>query len=533
MDRPDGPGYTTVPVVCSTGTLSTIARCVQALADELGPRVAVFASGEIPPGEDEGPEGPVRFVAGDGIATAFVVGSEVNPTGDGEPSFLATISFRGRDLENAARGLLARWDAADNAPAARGALVSLLERAPFVDTEPALAARLLLSCCEALDRDCEAAREFERTRIGIRHKLEQTERSRAYLSLARGLAHHFNNRLAVIMARAGLVALSSQSDVARNSAEQIVAATRSCCDFLGRFNSYALRRPVNGLDRDVLDDVVEQAVSNLEGFIAAMMSTQGIRIDVVLDLECSVAVSMPAEDLQAAVEALVSNAAEAMPDGGTLRVTTRSDHGWAVLEVTDTGVGMPAPDAGKLFNPFYTTKGATHAGLSLTYVQATVVQHGGSIEVATEEGRGAQFTVRIPGQGLTSHAMPAIEHRALAGPVLVVEDEDDVRTAICDLLEAMGYEVLAAKGGRAAELMAASREVGLVLTDLGVPDLSAFELARRLRGKGVEAPIVVLTGWVQEVDTSAASEAGIDLVLTKPIGADDLRAALRSFGVSD
>jgi len=534
MYRQGGSGDGTVPLVCSTGTLATIARCVHALADELGPRAALFASGDIPPdGADEDAEGPVRFVAGESVAAALIVGSEVNATGDGEPSHLASISFSGQALESAARGLLARWDASGIVPPERTELVALLDRAPFQDTAPSLAARLLLSCCQALDRDCEAAREFERTRIGIRHKLEQTERSRAYQSLARGLAHHFNNRLAVIMARAGLVALSAESDMVRDSAEEIVAATRSCCDFLGRFSSYASRRPVNGLERDVLDDVVRQAAGNLEGFVAALMSTQGVRIDVVLDLDCGVAVSMPADDLQVAVEALMSNAAEAMPDGGTLNVTTRSDHGWAVLEVRDTGVGMPGPDASKVFNPFFTTKNGTHAGLSLTYVQATVVQNGGSIDVATEEGRGAQFTVRLPGQGLTGRQMPGIDHRALAGPVLVVEDEDDVRTAICDLLEAIGYQVVAAKGGRAAEIVAREREVGLVLTDLGVPDLSAFELAKRLRGMGIQAPIVVLTGWVQEVDTSAASEAGIDLVITKPISADDLRAALRSFGVSD
>ncbi len=120
---------------------------------------------------------------------------------------------------------------------------------------------------------------------------------------------------------------------------------------------------------------------------------------------------------------------------------------------------------------------------------------------------------------------------ALPGAILVIEDENDVRNALTELLEAMGYDVIGASGGHMAEHVIEDREVGLVLTDLGVPALTAFSLARRIRGRGVEAPIVLLTGWGHEVAPAAAREAGIDIVLTKPIAAADLSAALTALGM--
>jgi signal transduction histidine kinase/CheY-like chemotaxis protein len=524
------------PITCTRAVAASLADGIVEVAGDLGSGSHLVTLGELEVrGSRESrakSEYAARLLAGPGAAIAFLAEPVHDATPNGAAHYQVTLSLSAAALESAARHLL---DAADGDVPHEGrqSLASLLDGVPFEDTTPSLAARLLVGGHSSIVRELEAARERDRTRVEVQAKLEQTERNRAYVALARGLGHHYNNRLAVIMARADLLARTEAGDTVATCADEISQACKSCTDFLVRFNSYASRMPINPVPRDKLDDVVLGALAAMQGFIEACSAVRGDPIRVHTDLACSSVVMMPKDDLQAGVEALVANAVEAMPEGGTLTIRSREDGGWATLEIEDTGVGMSASVASKVFNPFYTTKGPDRAGLSLSHVHSAVVQHGGSIDVQTDEGAGTTFHLRLPGASLSAQAMPHSVRKAGDGPVLVVEDEDDVRTALCDLLEAMGFDVIGARGGRQAQEAAEDHALGLVLTDLGVPDLSAFELARRLRATGVEAPIILLTGWVREVDSAAASDAGIDMVLTKPIAAEDLVTALKAFGVED
>lgn len=506
---------------CTDDALLALVRELEAACRAHGLERALSLGG-FPPSEDQ-PTASYALWAGEAGALALI--ASVNG-GDANAVSVATTPSAVR--WHAAHALVGPEPPEGEA---REALVRLAEGPELREPPSGLVSQALLAVVEALDRSRTAIREQERASVEIRSRLEQVERNRAHAAIARALGHHFHNRLEVIQARADLAALLHDDELTRRCADEIAQACRSCCDTLIRLESYTSRRPINAGAHYPADEVVTQALARLAPLLESFRAANGPSLTIRRELACDTPLHVPREDLEAAIEALIVNAVEAMPEGGEVTVRTRREDGWAVLEVSDSGTGMEEDVAKRVFNPFYTTKGGGRTGLSLSQVHALVVEHGGSVELTTAPGAGSAFQVRLPGF-LTDPATGApSSRRAGQGAVLVIEDEDDVRTALVELLEHLGYRVVGAPSGHVAERLVAQGNIALVLTDLGVPDLTAFALARRLRSADYEAPIVLLTGWGHDLDPAAATEAGIDLVLTKPIAARTLAAALEDLGL--
>jgi signal transduction histidine kinase/CheY-like chemotaxis protein len=520
----------TTPIACTLETLFHLAAQLEEAARACGADQSISV-GQLPPVWPSATSPTGRFWLGSDLVLALV--AEAPTPKDGErltPHVEVRLAVTPDGVRELAHHVIAdRLAEADSESEA--AVRRLSERDDLPETSAWAASRALLGLAQALDREHAAIREQERAALEIRSRLEQVERNRAHAAIARALGHHFHNRLEVIQARADLAALRHTDDETQRCAQEIAAACRSCCDTLVRLESYTSRRPVNSGAHYPADEAIGQTFARLAQFLDAYRAVQPEGLEVITDLDCETPLHLAREDLHATIEALVVNAVEAMPEGGQLAIRSRSEDGWAVIEVTDSGMGMSEEVAKRVFHPFYTTKGGTRTGLSLGQVHALVVENGGSIDLTTKEGEGSTFTVRLPGFFSEQSATPTPTRMAAHGAILVIEDEDDVRTALVELLEYMGYAVAGASGGHVAEAMIEEQPIGLVLTDLGVPDLTAFTLARRLRKASFEAPIVLLTGWGHDLDPAAASEAGIDLVLTKPISARSLGAALEALGM--
>jgi signal transduction histidine kinase/CheY-like chemotaxis protein len=531
-DRGEPQQETTRPVTitCTLETLFHLMTQLDEATRRPGP-VSVLSVGPFPPLWPDAVGPSARFWVGPEVAACLLM-EAIAPREPEASRPLASVALcvTPEAFREAARRVARESGAAAGAEALEQ-VRTLADRQDLPATSGTVAAQAFLQLAQALDREHSAIRDQERASLEIRARLEQVERSRAHAAIARALGHHFHNRLEVIQARADLTALCHDDEDTRRCAQQIQAACRSCCDTLVRLESYTSRRPVNSGAHYPADEAVTQALNGLEHFLEACRAVQSGGFQMLRALDCDTPLHLAREDLQAVIEALVVNAAEAMPEGGDLTVRTRREDGWAVIEVTDTGMGMPEDVANRIFNPFYTTKGGARTGLSLSQVHAIVVENGGSIDVRTHEGEGTTFTVRLP--GFLSDRVTGKDCARSAGPgaVLVIEDEDDVRTALVELLERMGYDVVGASGGHVAEGIIKDQPIGLVLTDLGLPDLTAFSLARRLRAGGLAVPIVLLTGWGNDVEPATASEAGIDLVLTKPIAARSLGEALSALGM--
>jgi signal transduction histidine kinase/CheY-like chemotaxis protein len=230
---------------------------------------------------------------------------------------------------------------------------------------------------------------------------------------------------------------------------------------------------------------------------------------------------------------LMLNALKYTPDHGTVRVRVYADGDEAVLEVSDTGVGMSADVAAKVFELF--TQGcakpgrAGGLGIGLAVVRRLVEQHGGRVQAHSDgSGRGSTFVVRLPRVNApvrSDTVEPAMDARCRSERrrVLIVEDDEDGREMVRLLLDTEGHVVAVAETGQAALETAVTFQPDVFLVDIGLPDLNGYEVARHLRAKFGSIRLIALTGYGQPQDGQRAQEAGFDAHLVKPMDLDQLR----------
>jgi CheY-like chemotaxis protein len=240
---------------------------------------------------------------------------------------------------------------------------------------------------------------------------------------------------------------------------------------------------------------------------------------------------------------LLTNAARFTPGGGRISVTAWQEGGMAVLCVADNGRGISPDDLRTIFGMFIQGKEPLHRvggglGIGLALSRSICDLHGGTIEAKSEgEGAGSQFIVRLPSsreqirevQQGSAHATRSPEKIA-AKRVLIVDDNLDAARTLDLLLTSLGHETSIAADGLLALQAADAFRPDVVLLDLGLPGISGYEVARRLRQTGKPMRIVAITGWGQESDRKRSQDAGFDLHLVKPVDEVELRDVVEANG---
>jgi CheY-like chemotaxis protein len=197
------------------------------------------------------------------------------------------------------------------------------------------------------------------------------------------------------------------------------------------------------------------------------------------------------------------------------------------VSITDTGIGMDAEERARCLEPFFTTKGEGGTGLGLSVVYGIVQRHGGNIEIVSEKGRGTTFLVTIP--PTTTIAAPAQEQSepiSAALRVLVADDQEIICELIAEYLRGDGHHVELAFDGTSALEQFRAGAFDLVLTDQSMPGLNGTQLAVAIKAVCPDTPVILLTGFGDEMQASGQSPEGIDLVVSKPISQADLRRAV-------
>jgi CheY-like chemotaxis protein len=228
----------------------------------------------------------------------------------------------------------------------------------------------------------------------------------------------------------------------------------------------------------------------------------------------------------------VLNALDAMPDGGCVTVRTWLEDGWAYCSVADTGAGMSADVRQRALQPFFTTKGPKGVGLGLSVSLGIVQRHRGEMDIRSVVGDGTTVKLRIPRPGVTPppDTVPLTPSPAAPLKILLVDDEPTVLEVLADTLGADGHTVLAARGGREAlALLDSGARVDLVITDLGMPGMTGWELARALRTHWPDIPVGLISGWANAADFSAEEASHVAFVVAKPYTLGALRTALAPF----
>jgi len=216
-----------------------------------------------------------------------------------------------------------------------------------------------------------------------------------------------------------------------------------------------------------------------------------------------------------------------MPDGGTLSVSATERSGEIRVVVRDTGNGMGSDEMQRAFDPFFSTK-AGSAGLGLSTVYGVVREHGGSVFLESERGKGTSVFVSLPtATPLAVASAPATV--PATGPcerVLVVDDHPTVRTATAELLAAHGFEVESAATAAEALGAIAQRAFSLVVTDIGLPDRPGWEIVRAAKQLLPAAVVVLVSGWGSHFSAEEARARGVDILFEKPVDPDVLLSAI-------
>lgn len=373
-------------------------------------------------------------------------------------------------------------------------------------------------------------------RIKAQEALLHSERLRALGLMAGGIAHDFNNILMGIQgfAEEAKHNLASNPANAISDLERIMASTQVAAAAVSRLQS--LYREVDDLSDFVplqLDDLAAQVLDVTQPHWKDTPQAEGRTIHIRTRFSRPPYVEGNPSELRRVLINLVINAVQAMPEGGTLTITTGQEAGWSWVSVNDTGVGMTPEVRARLFEPYFTTKKEMGRGLGLALSLDIIKRHRGEIAVESAPGQGATFVVRLPaaqvGSGMqrslggsSCGALPvSAGHR-----VLVVDDDEPLRVLFLRFLERLGQDAVIATDGRVALDLLRRERFDLLITDLGMPDLSGRQVAQHARALYPDLPIILTTGWGETMTPDKLAEMQVSALLSKPFTFDGLATTL-------
>ena len=374
-------------------------------------------------------------------------------------------------------------------------------------------------------------------------QLRQSQKMEAVGQLTGGVAHDFNNLLAVILGnleliqeKVGLASDEASLKAAITAAERGAELTKNLLSFARQS-----RLEPNVID---LNKLIGETKSWTERVLPETIKVEPSLLAGLWQIEVDQSLA------QNAILNLLLNARDAMPEGGTLTIETSNvcidqhfvelngvdiEPGrYVMFAVSDTGTGIEASQLGRIFEPFYTTKPTGKgSGLGLSMVQGFMRQSGGAVRVHSEPGKGTSFKLYFkasgdPKSGLNVVPAPWNESSPSGGRILVAEDEPAVLDVLVTHLSRAGYSVVPATSGDAAlSIWESSEGFDLLITDVVMPGaLQGAHLARELRARRSDLPVVFLTGYANKAMAQGNGLQSKDICLMKPVRRDDLLAAV-------
>ncbi|HEY3254139.1 MAG TPA: ATP-binding protein [Polyangiaceae bacterium] len=398
----------------------------------------------------------------------------------------------------------------------------------------------VLTCTDVHDQQHELeAREKLQDSLFQAQKLETVGR------LVGGVAHDFNNRLLVIMGHADILKRSATEPTLAFHADIVVGSAQRAAELTRQLLAYSRRQMLRPQAVEV-NSVVEGTRRMLERVIDE-------HVELVTVPEAKFPILADAGQIEQVLMNLILNARDAMPEGGRITLRTfdvevdeqspidgLAPGAYVALAVSDTGSGIPAEARAQIFEPFFTTKEVGRGtGLGLASVEGIVRQSGGSITVNSSEGQGSTFTVFLPRAAPGTIELATAPSELVIGEhvpcqpslqtVLLVDDQDDVRSLLAEVLRLGAYRVLEAKDGVHALRLAEAHPdpIGLLVTDIIMPGLTGVELADALRRRSANLKVLFMSGYAER-DSLRVLQAN-EQFIPKPFLPDELFQHVNGF----
>ena len=364
--------------------------------------------------------------------------------------------------------------------------------------------------------------------ITKRKKMEETllqsEKLKSLGVITAGVAHEFNNILAVILGTAELLDSGFEDDQElKKGLNDIIVAGENGAGIVKDMLSYVKSQEEAGISNYTPFDIrclLEEAINFTSHRWESMAQAKGVDYQIYREdmREIPEVLCSHAELLGVFIN-IINNALDAMPDGGRLSFSTSSNDDTVFISISDTGIGMPEDVRRKIFDPFFTTRRPLGTGLGMSVSYGVIMRHGGKIEAESEEGNGTTFNLSIPiRKGAVQKVVPPEHERRVTGKklhILVVDDNKDICDIVDGVLTRGGHAVTSVDNGAEAIELAGEKDFDLVLCDLLMPDVQGYDVVEALNKLDKIPKIGLMTGWA---DLKPIDEEGfeVDFILKKP-----------------
>ena len=352
----------------------------------------------------------------------------------------------------------------------------------------------------------------------MEEELFRAEKLRALAEMASGVAHDFNNALAAILGNTQLLLYTAQDEETKETLRTIEKVAKDSSQTVRRLQDFTKKRVHQDLSIVDVNSIIKDSIEITKPRWKDEAQSRGVPIEVVSNFEEIPPVSGNDSELRGVLTNMILNAVEAMPEGGKIEISTFKKKKNVIIQISDTGMGIAEDAKEKIFEPFFTTKPFTNTGLGLSMAYGIIKRLGGEIQVESEQGYGTTFTILFPIREVEKDeaVLPQPIAQGRQARILVIDDEELVRSVLSRTLANADHQVtLAADGEKGIQLFKGGK-FDMVLTDLGMPGMSGWEVCRMIKKMSPGTPVGMITGWGAEMSRSKMEEYGLDFVIPKP-----------------
>lgn len=380
-------------------------------------------------------------------------------------------------------------------------------------------------------------------KIQIEQQLFHSEKLKSLGEMAGGVAHDFNNLLAAIVGRVQLIkrqldlcspqTWDSLKQKLHTNLDIIEKASQDGAETVKRIQTFAkLRRDETEFEKIDIPEQIENALEFTRARWKNLMESEGKKIVVHKTLGDTPAVLGNPVEIREVFTNLINNALDAMPEGGELFFRTTAGKNLVTIEIEDSGAGIPDEIKERVFDPFYSTKGAQSSGLGLSICHGIVARHKGIIRIENRQGKGTRFLITLPvytGNRPQPSRSTNFDMPISGKTILVIEDDQNVRDLLADMLTEDGHIVQTASCGKEGIEKFSAVHFDFVFTDLGMDDMSGWEVTKAIKQLNSRVPVAVVTGWGAQIDEEEKMKNLADEIVNKPFSLEKIREVIHKF----
>lgn len=378
------------------------------------------------------------------------------------------------------------------------------------------------------------AMEIERQKhLNERRQIEETilhlEKMKDLGEITAGIAHEFNNILAIISGNAQLLEENfSGSKASMDCLRTIRRVAYDGTKILSRMYKFTdINRDISGDVRVNMRELLNQAIDFTMPRWKNMAQAEGITYKLDRKgLKKVPSIQGNPSELREVLVNIINNALDAMADGGRISFRTRSKEEIVFISISDTGEGMTEDVIKKIFDPFFTTKRPQGTGLGLSVSYGIITRHKGNIDVESKVGKGSTFTLRLPIKKRAARSKlsskPTTKKKVKDLKILVVDDKREIAEVLSKFLSKEGHDVKSVDSGNKAIKLLKSKDFDLLLCDLVMPGISGSDVIKTLDTLEKRPKVGLVTGWSEEIKAKRKEDLKVDFIVRKPFDFSEL-----------